>query len=259
MNEFIEDKIEKLLSNEGLSDWTEEVIRTLVPCLVLEPQEEDNIPKGTSKWGGAPDLPPETPYPMDALQPLTFIAQFNLTELKEQDPMSPLPDRGMLYFFAGSNDLYHRAPSDRITCQVIYADVHPDELIPAPFPDDLPREAVVTERGIRFRMEKTFPNVDAPEEMEEMWFELMDQLYELEERKGAYHQAFGPPFSLQEDVFDVCRSYEGQLATEWVLLLQVDSDEEMVWGDEGMLYFCLPREALLRGDFSKTCLVIQNP
>ena len=78
MNEFIEDKIEKLLSNEGLSDWTEEVIRTLVPCLVLEPQEEDNIPKGTSKWGGAPDLPPETPYPMDALQPLTFIAQFNL-------------------------------------------------------------------------------------------------------------------------------------------------------------------------------------
>src|SRR5699024_11253074 len=66
-----------------------------------------------------------------------------LTELKEQDPMSPLPDRGMLYFFAGSNDLYHRAPSDRITCQVIYANVHPDELIPAPFPDDLPREAVV--------------------------------------------------------------------------------------------------------------------
>ena len=63
---------------------------------------------GTSRFGGHPDLPADVDWPVnaDTGAPLSFIGQFNLTELHGPAADAPvsaaaavLPDTGMLYFF----------------------------------------------------------------------------------------------------------------------------------------------------------------
>ncbi|SMO66157.1 YwqG family protein [Melghirimyces algeriensis] len=261
MAKTMEDKIKQMLKEQGLSEMEEEVIRTLVPCLILHTEEQGAVPVGTSKFGGTPDLPSDWGYPLTMGKPLPFIAQYNLSELGKADAMHPLPDRGMLYFFAAVDDLLWGASSDQIHCEILYADVQPEALVPTPFPEDLPREVRFPERQIHFRLEQSLPNVENPSDMEEIWFDLMDQLYELEERDDGYHQAFGEPLSLTEDIFDICRRHTGKKSDEWVLLLQMDTeadDEEAEWGDLGMLYFCITQEDLLKGNFHEACLVVQK-
>lgn len=63
---------------------------------------------GQSKWWGAPDLPPDSPYPVVHCQdgddqwdePLTFLCQIRCEDLTPFDPDGLLPHEGMLYFFA---------------------------------------------------------------------------------------------------------------------------------------------------------------
>lgn len=63
---------------------------------------------GRSKWWGAPDMPPDMPYPYvmekdgdeEYPEPLTFICQIRLEEIAQYDTDNLLPHEGMLYFFA---------------------------------------------------------------------------------------------------------------------------------------------------------------
>jgi uncharacterized protein YwqG len=44
---------------------------------------------------------------------------------------------------------------------------------------------------------------------------------------------------------------------EWTLFLQLDSDESLMWGDDGRLYFWIRRADLARRDFSRTWMTLQ--
>lgn len=75
--------------------------------------EQDDIPIGSSKSGGFPDLPPEIEYPTmseitdDCSNPpktypesaMQLVAQINLSDVKHLDTDNLLPETGMLYFF----------------------------------------------------------------------------------------------------------------------------------------------------------------
>ena len=53
-------------------------------------------------------------------------------------------------------------------------------------------------------------------------------------------------------------AFSADKATDWRLLLQVDSDENgMTWGDFGSIYYGLPRQALVARDFSQTIVELQ--
>jgi uncharacterized protein YwqG len=61
-------------------------------------------------------------------------------------------------------------------------------------------------------------------------------------------------------VFEECEWFSKQEGKEWVLLLQVDSDEEelkVMWGDVGLIYFCIPKDALEQARFEETWLIFQ--
>lgn len=74
---------------------------------------DSDIPVGTSKSGGFPDLPPEIPYPFmgkftsfrkDSIDSypksaMQLAAQINLAEVAPLDNDKLLPHKGMLYFF----------------------------------------------------------------------------------------------------------------------------------------------------------------
>jgi uncharacterized protein YwqG len=48
-------------------------------------------------------------------------------------------------------------------------------------------------------------------------------------------------------------------AQDWILLLQVDSDDDaqMMWGDAGMLYFWIRRQDLAQAAFGKAWCILQ--
>jgi hypothetical protein len=82
-------------------------------ALDLSKSAEPDIPIGTSKLGGAPDLPSGTPWPMckarrghkpeGHVYPLTFVAQFRFSELApflKEDLI--WPSEGLLAFFFDS-------------------------------------------------------------------------------------------------------------------------------------------------------------
>ncbi|WP_169713649.1 YwqG family protein [Paludifilum halophilum] len=258
----IENQIKKLLKDNDLSDMEEDILETLIPCIAITPVEADDLPVGTSKFGGFPDLPEGEEFPRWKGRPLSFIAQYNLAELKQTGFSSPLPDQGMLYFFCGTAmDIpVWEEKGEPGGWSVFYIDTEPSRLRPVPFPEDLPREGFFEERKMKLSVEKTLPEVEFIEGMDDVYFDLMDQLYQLEERESGYHQAFGDPFQMEGDVFKECKANSGNPSDDWVLLLQVDSDEEMgmIWGDLGMLYFCIAREDLRKKRFDRSWLVMQS-
>ncbi|MFC4077427.1 YwqG family protein [Salinithrix halophila] len=263
MPEKMEEKITALLEESGLSEMQEEILSTLVPCVVIKPGEEDeDLPVGSSKFGGLPDLPANEPYPEAPGTHLSFLAQYNLKELASIGEFPFLPESGMLYFFLAVDEIPPDSPLNPGSWLVFYRSTEAKGLVPALLPEDMPRELLLPERGITFVKEKQLPDVEATEDMEDMedmYFHLMDQLYELENREGGYHQAFGQPLELSGDVFKECALRSG-LPGEWTLLLQVDSDPEtleMAWGNLGMLYFCITEEDLAALRFERTWLVTQ--
>jgi uncharacterized protein YwqG len=70
------------------------------------------------------------------------------------------------------------------------------------------------------------------------------------------HYMLGEPLSIQNDVFEELYDRQG----EPVLLFQIDSDEEdleVLWGDSGLLYFCIQKEELLNIEFDKVKFTLQ--
>ena len=45
--------------------------------------------------------------------------------------------------------------------------------------------------------------------------------------------------------------------TNWLLLLQLDSNQDFMWGDVGRLYFMTPRADLEAADFTNVKCVLQ--
>ncbi len=101
-------------------------------AIIINTQPTTETLIGESHWWGAPDLPPDLPYPYVIVgdgkdnypEPLTFICQIRCEDIAPYDEDGILPHSGMLYFFApidyflGETDSpldYHIPP------QVIYS------------------------------------------------------------------------------------------------------------------------------------------
>lgn len=92
---------------------------------------------------------------------------------------------------------------------------------------------------------------------------LCDQLNEVQGMAHPVYQLLGYPDQLQGDLAQECWerewAYHQPHRTDWQLLLQLDTyeDADMRWGDEGLLYFYIPQQALAAGDFSQVHLLAQ--
>ena len=99
-------------------------------------------------------------------------------------------------------------------------------------------------------------------------------------RKQPMHQMFGNPRTEQSDdmeleselglrgIFTLDPAGWGQLdrkevneaARDWRLLLQIDTDDdlEMMWGDDGLLYFWIREQDVRKGEFSQVWQTLQG-
>jgi hypothetical protein len=255
------------------------------------------LPLGSSKLGGEPDLRPGQSWPAWRGAPMAFIAQVNLADVAAYDEERHLPVSGLLSFFCamdGSADRVIPEPRDRASWMVSHFDGDIAALVRVPLPWELPEDLHFRACPAIFSREPTLPAAESREILalklsdreQHAYMDLLTDEADVAFRSMAhrllgyplvldrsplitgYLEAHGIPDPLEpavQAVFDGGRELHRKLRdlqqkaeAEWRLLLQVCSNEEaqMDWSD-GVLNFCIPKEALPQRDFARVWAEMQ--
>ncbi|ATI59232.1 MULTISPECIES: YwqG family protein [Bacillus] len=246
-------KIEVLIDKYELTHLKEELINTVFSCIKVVPKQQGTVAIGSSKMGGVPDLPALFEYPKHKGNPLQFIAQFNLSDLQNVGMDHNLPKTGMLYFFCIEN-YFEENVNLTEAGRVLYYDVPVEQLR-----RENEIQAKYNQCAITFELTYKLPELFIEDEADSDRF--LQLLEELIPDNYDNHQMFGEPFSVQEEVLYETGEYMGVDPQQMTLLFQIDSDHKncnMVWGELGMLYFCISNEDLKNQRFENTCCVLQT-
>lgn len=271
----------------ALADRLEDLVLPSIR-LEAEPAEMDNLNLGASRFGGVPDMPPETQWPEAAGRPMSFLAQIRLRDLRRFEEAAGLtPDGWLCFFYDNVEQRWGFDPNDRDHWRVLYFDAPLDTLERRPAPNVGEEvEAPFASCRLTPTIEYMLPHVDVVQGTLEMEFddaeiEDYEKLFaRVNGDAGATrHRMFGFPEQIQGDMRLECQlvsnglycgdstGYEDPRAAElepgmfeWLLLLQIDTDEDgpgWMWGDSGRLYFWIREEDLAAGRFEKTWCVLQ--
>ncbi|WKD61869.1 hypothetical protein CCICO_09305 [Corynebacterium ciconiae DSM 44920] len=217
----------------------------------------------SSAVGGQPYLDPgeEAPRSADGA-PMVFLAQINLAELPANDL---LPGTGMLQFFIGSDDLLGATDFEDMR-KNSFRVIHRDSIDPSvttsayALPEDANHPFDSTEGvGLAFSLGQqaiTFEDyrfddaleravmdeIDDTDDPDAVIDECRDIFYDIPTVDG--HHIGGYPRLLQDDP----RTEEEDLD---VLLLQIDTEEPIMWGDLGVGTFFISAADLKALGFSR--------
>lgn len=249
--------------------------------LYTTPVEESSLQVGISKLGGLPDLPAGTSWPEWNDLPQSFIAQIHLDDLHSYNVQQVLPPHGMLWFFYDAQQqTFGENPADAGSWRVLFRE-DLTTLQRTQAPARLPAKSRFRACSIRFANELTLPQQPELELSSFDWTDEEVQRYETLLSKfpdpadrATIHRILGHPDTLQEDMRLQCQLIThgvtspddpriGELskgASDWQLLLQVDSDEHtgMRWGNAGMVYYWIKWADLQAHRFDDTWLVLQS-
>src|SRR5579872_637878 len=207
---------------------------------------------------------------------LAFHAQISLNELNAVAPLPDWPRDGSLLFFYDTGQDDGLEPIARGHCRVLFFGAE-RELARTDAPPDLHVSEICPERGLTITQEWTLPHLADPEGLE-------DSSWECE--YGALLRQLMPPDGNQCRIFHRCGGHaqynfalgnmrldceliandiragtsvhdDGRLAgfetaaSEWQLLLQIDSDEKLIWnwGAEGRVFYWIRLQDLRALDF----------
>lgn len=267
--------IEQLLKKHGLDDYKEAILKECVPAIHLKKERiiGEMLPIGSSKFGGNPDLPTHLSFPTYEGGHLSFLAQINLAEVKSVDRSNQLPETGILYFFYDCEEQPWCSESGQEDgFKVLYYDGNVDELTSTPYPEVTDEYFPLPTFKITFSERLTFPEgieKITSDEDNDKYYEFQNEV--LDETDFPLHMMFGHPFTIQGDVFEEVIHYGSNEKIDWhseemndksanqVLLFQMDSDEKLnlMWGDSGMIYFCIDKFDLQHKRFENTNHILQ--
>lgn len=288
-------KIVSLIESSELP-CKEEVLASLLPAIRISAERDDiaNLPIGSSRMGGMPDLPTGVDWPgwrnprSGRHQNLDFIAQISMTDVAQFDCANVLPTNGLLFFFYDiENEPWGFDPLDKGSSKVIY---HPGAAVtlerrspPAPTTKihACRRLAFHEHWTVRDSFDNFSDNLfddDSADEIEEQLLDLFDEIESLSGSDRA-HQLLGNPRTVQNPMELECQlvtnglycgdssAYKSQRAIElqsgadqWKLLLQVDSDLDSsgwMWGDNGRIYYWIKESDLRSVHFNDTWMIFQ--
>ncbi|MNV11215.1 hypothetical protein D3C71_1017730 [compost metagenome] len=258
-----------------------ELIEPLVRPVIkldLTPQDEPDFGLLQSKVGGRPALGKMQKWPVnDEGIPLSFIAQLNMAEVKSFDVEGRFPENGLLsFFYCSEQDVWGFDPADKDHFKVLFTEDLNDLEI-KDFPEDLNPEGVFLPNKIDFETSLNIPDWE-----DDAIHRLIDEDdYEnySEAGRGFDNQLFGYANAIQGEMELDCQlvtnglfcgdetGYEDSRRKEleqgkedWILLLQLDSEEEktgMLWGDGGRIYFWIKKQDLANKNFDKVWCVLQ--
>jgi Uncharacterized protein conserved in bacteria len=210
------------------------------PIYLVLSKPYEKLAEGSSRFWGNPDLPEDTGYPTYTDDegddyPYFFICQINLADLAAFAPENPLPQKGLLSFFAKIDHyLGYMAATDGIQSHIS----EPDAVKVLYFPDtENLREVVLVDDNDQ----QTAP--------EEMAIGFANQIEPLADE----HALFAAPTHREWETWD--HPFE-----KWEILLQVDSFEGMDFSlnfmDCGVLDFLISPEDLAAARFDRTRAIV---
>ena len=191
------------------------------------------LPRGASRLGGLPDLPPDHPWPTYKRKKLPFVAQINLSECS-RTVHAILPKDGHLFAFALIDNVKSHRPSP---CAVFLYRGAASDLVRAPQPAD---PDIWPDWGDIRQYEPlpatTKPKGRNPKKRSEKLGDTLGWLF------GSMWDCFGTPGEVADERF-----LDGD---DWITLLTCESVGTMQWSDAGHLYFLIRRSDLAKLDFS---------
>lgn len=163
---------------------------------------------------------------------------------------------------------------DHDAYKVLYFDGDVKELKRTPYPKKTEDYSPLPSYKINFEEIFTFPEEfdggEFNEEESENYYEFRGSVIETshENELSTYpmHYMLGEPYNIQNHVFEEIVYYEHKEKLDWyskevneaskqmVLLFQMDSDDDLnvMWGDAGIIYFCISQHDLQKQNFDKT-------
>ncbi|HSR69227.1 MAG TPA: YwqG family protein [Acidobacteriota bacterium] len=275
--DFYADVLRKL-REAGLEELARTIALKARDSIRIERDEGSSGAAVPSKLGGRPDLPPTFAWPVGESHPLAFLAQFNLSEVAPLAEETGLPGEGALYvFYDWQQQPWGFEAQDCDGWRIVYLlpeDLHTLEALepPAEDPEACP---FFKEIFLRFYRQRTLPGPDSPE-LEALDLDdddldaYCDIIGELEEEHRPLHQFFGYPTQdqstdmpaeaakLASQAFPKTPPPAKPEGDEWVMLLQIDSDDEagFMWGDMGRLHFWIRRDDLRYRRFERAWMFL---
>ncbi|HEY1120153.1 MAG TPA: YwqG family protein [Haloferula sp.] len=252
--------------------------RLSLPGLLLQASAEPT----NSYLGGMPPADLAAEWPHWKGRPLAFLACIRLADTGDTLPWLPRHGR-LLFFYDLEETPWGYDPADRGSWQVIHLQGDGDGGSATP-PSNLPKEHRIPVKHLRFDKADLPPTWDHPSldqvELTDSQGEWLEEHREsLRGDNDASHQMGSYASAVQNaDMEMECQLASNGLyvgdstgykdpraaelkegASDWRLLLQVDSDDDinLMWGDVGMVYFWVREQDARAGDFSRTWMVLQ--
>ena len=278
---FDSDQLRTRLIDAGLARVANDLVDSAAECISIgtQPSSDGDIPVGASKFGGNPDLPPDSDWPRWKDVPLSFLCQFNLSSLAKNPIAGHLPDNGLLsFFYDAEQSTWGFDPKDRGSWHVALFSQH--KLVRNELPESLPDYSRYSPCEVTFGEDLTLPGWETlfVKSLNLADDELDAYLDTFDDEETAGHHLFGHPQEIQGAMQLECQlasngvycgNAEGYKnpkvaklqagASDWVLLLQIDSDDNpgWMWGDCGCLYFWITKHDLAEGAFNRVWMVLQ--
>lgn len=279
-----------LCASHGLGSHASVLLQWLRPRVGFSRGAQTDAPIGASRIGGGPDVPAGFAWPTHKGRALDFLLQIDLADLQGLQCGLDLPAQGVLSFFYDTDTQpWGYDPAD-LSGHGIYL-FDPGELQRLPAPD---AEVALTPSALAFHPAWSLPHsftsegeevaqalrddgLNWDDAAEEGYDALVDDVADLgSPTPGERHGLGGWSHNVQGDM-----ALEAQLVShglycgdpsgygdpraaaleagvgDWRLLLQLDSDDEAMWGDSGMLYAWVRRQDLAARDLSQTWVGLQ--
>ncbi|WP_226644370.1 YwqG family protein [Microbulbifer variabilis] len=234
--------------------------------------------------GGLPIVCQEIKWPENNEEPLSFIAQLDLSEINADQCIDWLPKQGRLLFFYDLEECpWGFDPKDKNGWAVIYENGS-EEPFEQPLPLNIDPESIAPEiKYLRSSRFTSYPDLDR---LDISYTEISDEdhcdYYEFIANNygdDPYHQVGGYPKPVQNDSMEeecqlvsggvYCGEPEGFTSekekhlrdqpNDWKLLLQFDSDDdvEVMWGDCGRLYIWVRESDAKQCNFDNSWMIMQ--
>ncbi|WP_044641179.1 YwqG family protein [Risungbinella massiliensis] len=255
-------KIPKLSLPKEFEPYRKNIEDTVRPYIRISPKK-DSTNVYQSKFLGKPYLPKTIEHPKDSKgKPMVLLAQLNFEEIPALEHM---PDHGILQFYIPAEDDLLGLDFDNMTKQSDFRVLYHSEIIEDEsllvtdfsYLDHLDTEYFPLEEELSLSFQIEYEPISYVDFRFNEWLselvELDNDEFELWE---VYHDTFpsctghkigGYPFFTQFDP----RGYHQTLQEHEILLLQIDSDDDMgiMWGDAGVANFFIKKDDLLKLDF----------
>jgi uncharacterized protein YwqG len=247
-----------------LAAHKDEITKTKESFVAIKATPTNDLSLEESKFGYYPFMPLDAEYPKDKEGKYMYpLAQINC---KDMPALNDYPTSGYLQFYISGFDDMMGVDFDNLQAQtnfrVLYFeetditeykadfsfldDVMASDMLPVYKPHGLTFELKEEYLGIQDARYLASENsiIKYIEQYPDYDDELYEPIYDNYGNNG--HKIGGYAYFTQEDP----RLYNEELK-DFILLLQIDTDEEIMWGDSGVGNFFIHKNDLANKDFSK--------